>query len=39
MSINWWGIMFFVFPLVLGALIGAGIIIIEMLKSLWRLSK
>lgn len=39
MSINWWGIMFFIVPILLGVVITAGITVIEILKMLWRLSK
>ena len=38
-TINWWGIMFFVAPIVLAIGTTIGITVIEALKGLWRLIK
>jgi hypothetical protein len=36
---NWWGIVFFVCPIVISIFIASGIIITEILKGLWRFVK
>ena len=38
-GVNWWGIMFFVFPMVLILGLGATMLIVEILRGLWGLVK
>lgn len=38
-GVNWWGIIFFVFPIVLTIVLAVGMTAFEILRGLWRLVK